>query len=48
VAVVSVERGGRGGSNGGGMKMAVAVLAEIWQLEKNQKKEKKSGNQYWQ
>jgi hypothetical protein len=30
--VGSFERGGYGGSNGGGWNVAVAVLAEIWQF----------------
>jgi hypothetical protein len=34
VAVVPLERGDRGGSNGGGLTVAVAVLAEIKAFEK--------------
>jgi hypothetical protein len=32
--VVPLERGDQGGSNGGGYNLVVAVLAELWQLEK--------------
>jgi hypothetical protein len=32
VAVVPLDRGGQGGSNGGGYNVAVAVLAELWLL----------------
>jgi hypothetical protein len=38
VGVVPFERGERGGSNGGGLTVAVAVLAELWQLENGSEK----------
>jgi hypothetical protein len=33
VAVGPLERGGRGGSNGGSWNLVVAVLAELWWFE---------------
>jgi hypothetical protein len=43
VAVVPLERGDQGGSNGGGLTEAVAVLAEIRRFENGSgKKTKKS------
>jgi hypothetical protein len=52
VAVISVERGGQGGSNGGSGNVGVAVLAEIWWFEcegtKNQKKKVVVAGMSWE
>jgi hypothetical protein len=40
VAVAPVDRGDHGGSNGAKMRVAVAVLAELWWVEKKKCREK--------
>jgi hypothetical protein len=42
VTVVPLERGERGGSNGGSLNVAVAVLAELWWIEKCKEKKKEN------
>jgi hypothetical protein len=47
VGVVSIERGDQGGSNGGGYRVAVAVLSKIRSIENRLEKWKKKVEKSW-